>query len=242
MFHRHFDDHVRHGHGGFGRGPFHRWRERGGGMGRREGRMFDAGELRLVILALVAQKPRYGYEIIKELGKRVGGEYSPSPGVVYPTLTMLEEMGYASASQDQAGRKLYTLHPRRRKDAGREQGPGRRDLRALRRSRRGGRRPRHGLGPPRDDEPARRNPPAPARPGRDPRADPGDRRRARHSGENDRADLIRPNGLFLRSRAAASRRTRSQAAAPRGVSQSGIAGDALDFEPSAERQAAAAEG
>jgi DNA-binding PadR family transcriptional regulator len=111
MFHRHFDDHVRHGHGGFGRGPFHRWRDRGGGMGRREGRMFDAGELRLVILALVAEKPRYGYEIIKELGERVGGEYSPSPGVVYPTLTMLEEMGYASASQDQAGRKLYTLTP-----------------------------------------------------------------------------------------------------------------------------------
>ena len=111
MFHRHFDDHVRHGHGGFGRGPFHRWRERGGGIGRREGRMFDAGELRLVILALVAEKPRHGYEIIKELGERVGGDYSPSPGVVYPTLTMLEEMGYASASQDQAGRKLYALTP-----------------------------------------------------------------------------------------------------------------------------------
>jgi DNA-binding PadR family transcriptional regulator len=111
MFHRHFDDHVRHGHSGFGRGPFHRWRERGGGMGRREGRMFDAGELRLVILALVAEKPRHGYEIIKELGERVGGDYSPSPGVVYPTLTMLEEMGYASASQDQAGRKLYALTP-----------------------------------------------------------------------------------------------------------------------------------
>ena len=79
------------------------------GSERREGRMFDGGELRLVILALVAEKPRYGYEIIKELGERVGGEYSPSPGVVYPTLTMLEEMGYASASQDQQGRKLYTL-------------------------------------------------------------------------------------------------------------------------------------
>ena len=73
--------------------------------------MFDGGELRLVILALVAEKPRYGYEIIKALGERVGGDYSPSPGVVYPTLTMLEEMGYASASQDQAGRKLYTLTP-----------------------------------------------------------------------------------------------------------------------------------
>jgi DNA-binding PadR family transcriptional regulator len=109
MFHRHFDDHLRHAHGGFGRGPFGGWRGRHGGFERREGRMFDGGELRLVILRLVAEKPRYGYEIIKELGERVGGEYSPSPGVVYPTLTMLEEMGYASASQDPQGRKLYTL-------------------------------------------------------------------------------------------------------------------------------------
>src|SRR5271167_5182689 len=109
MFHRHSDDHIRHGHGGFGRGPFG-WRSHGRrGFGGREGRMFDGGELRLVILALVAEKPRYGYEIIKELGERVGGEYSPSPGVVYPTLTMLEEMGYASASQDPQGRKLYML-------------------------------------------------------------------------------------------------------------------------------------
>jgi DNA-binding PadR family transcriptional regulator len=111
MFHRHFDDHIRysHSHHGFGHGPFRGWRSRGGGFGGREGRMFDGGELRLVILALIAQKPRYGYEIIKELGERVGGDYSPSPGVVYPTLTMLEEMGYASASQDPQGRKLYTV-------------------------------------------------------------------------------------------------------------------------------------
>ena len=73
--------------------------------------MFDGGELKLVILALIAEKPRHGYEIIKELSERVGGDYSPSPGVVYPTLTMLEEMGYASASQDQAGRKLYSVTP-----------------------------------------------------------------------------------------------------------------------------------
>ena len=64
-----------------------------------------------MILALIAEKPRYGYEIIKELGERVGGDYSPSPGVVYPTLTMLEEMGYAQASQDPQGRKLYGLTP-----------------------------------------------------------------------------------------------------------------------------------
>src|SRR6202044_4010146 len=84
---------------------------RGAGFGGREGRMFDGGELRLVILALIAEKPRYGYEIIKELGERVGGDYLPSPGVVYPTLTMLEEMGYAQASQDPQGRKLYGLTP-----------------------------------------------------------------------------------------------------------------------------------
>ncbi len=71
--------------------------------GGREGRMFDGGELRLVILALIAEKPRHGYEIIKELGERVGGDYSPSPGVVYPTLTLLEEMGYARPNQDGPG-------------------------------------------------------------------------------------------------------------------------------------------
>ena len=111
MFHRHFDDHARFAHGPFGHGPFRGWRShgRGGGLGGREGRMFDGGELRLVILALIAEKARYGYEIIKELGERVGGDYSPSPGVVYPTLTMLEEMGYATTSQDAQGRKLYAL-------------------------------------------------------------------------------------------------------------------------------------
>ena len=110
MFHRHFEDYVRHGrHGGWG-GPWG-WRGRGGGFGPREGRMFDGGELKLVILALIAEKPRHGYEVIKELSERVGGDYSPSPGVVYPTLTMLEEMGYAKATQDEQGRKLYAITP-----------------------------------------------------------------------------------------------------------------------------------
>ena len=110
MFHRHFEDYPHHGRHGLGHGPFG-WGRRGGGWGPREGRMFEGGELKLVILALIAEKPRYGYEIIKELSERVGGDYSPSPGVVYPTLTMLEEMGYASASQDPQGRKLYTVTP-----------------------------------------------------------------------------------------------------------------------------------
>jgi DNA-binding PadR family transcriptional regulator len=111
MFNRCFDEYAHRGrHGGFGRGPFG-WRGRGGGFGAREGRMFDGGELRLVILALVAEKPRHGYDIIKELGERVGDDYSPSPGVVYPTLTMLEEMGYARLTQDEQGRKLYAATP-----------------------------------------------------------------------------------------------------------------------------------
>ena len=110
MFHHHFGpcERERAVHDGFGRGyRFGRhWR---GGFEPREGRMFDSGDLKLVVLALLAEKPRHGYEIIKELGERVGGDYSPSPGVVYPTLAMIEDMGYATAAQDQGGRKLYTL-------------------------------------------------------------------------------------------------------------------------------------
>ena len=110
MFHRHFHERMREMHPGFrgpGGGPDRHggpWRH---GRGPREGRMFDGGDLRLVILAMIAEKPRHGYEIIKEIGERVGGEYSPSPGVVYPTLTYLEEMGHASVASDHGGRKLY---------------------------------------------------------------------------------------------------------------------------------------
>ncbi len=111
---RHFGqrDHARHAaHDGFGR---HRHNEDGhghrGGRGR-EPRLFEHGDLRLVIVALLAEKPRYGYDIIKALEERVGGGYSPSPGVVYPTLTLLEEMGHAVVSEERAGRKLYALAP-----------------------------------------------------------------------------------------------------------------------------------
>jgi DNA-binding PadR family transcriptional regulator len=94
----------RHGHGDDqeGRGE---WRGRGG---RGFGRPFDHGELRLVILMLVAEKPRHGYEIIKAIEDRFGGSYSPSPGVVYPTLTMLEELGHATV-EESGGKKLYTV-------------------------------------------------------------------------------------------------------------------------------------
>ena len=70
--------------------------------------MFDHGELRLVVLALIAERPRHGYEIIKEIEERVAGTYSPSPGVIYPTLTMLEELGHATVVESD-GKKLYTI-------------------------------------------------------------------------------------------------------------------------------------
>ena len=100
----------RHRHGGDGGGG-----GRHGGAGRRgrEGgrgeRVFDHGDLRLVIMTLLAERPRYGYEIIKALEERVGGGYSPSPGVVYPNLTLLQEVGHASVSEEHGGRRLYTL-------------------------------------------------------------------------------------------------------------------------------------
>ena len=85
--------------------------ERGGGRhrhGRRPGRIFDHGELRLVVLALISERPRHGYEIIKEIEDRVAGTYSPSPGVIYPTLTMLEELGHATVAESD-GKKLYAI-------------------------------------------------------------------------------------------------------------------------------------
>src|ERR1700749_241392 len=106
MFFRHMHQHEAFRRGGHGHGGFGRWRG-GGGFGGREGRMFDSGELRLVILALIAEKPRHGYEVIKALGEGVGGHYSPSPGVVYPTLPFLGDMGYGTARVDAANRKLY---------------------------------------------------------------------------------------------------------------------------------------
>ena len=69
---------------------------------------FQKGDLKYVILDLIKDKPRYGYEIIRALEERSHGFYTPSPGVVYPTLQMLEEMGYASAAERDA-KKVYTI-------------------------------------------------------------------------------------------------------------------------------------
>jgi DNA-binding PadR family transcriptional regulator len=81
---------------------------RHGGGRRRGGRLFDYGELRLLVLALIADQPAHGYELIKTIEDRFGGSYTPSPGVIYPTLSWLEDMGYASVDQ-QGGRKSYII-------------------------------------------------------------------------------------------------------------------------------------
>ena len=97
-----------------------RWRRHFGGIGggiggrhgigdmMRAGRMLATGDLRLIALALIAEQPRHGYEIIKLLEDRTEGWYSPSPGIVYPTLTYLEEAGYVTA-QAEGAKKLYTI-------------------------------------------------------------------------------------------------------------------------------------
>ena len=80
-----------------------------GGRGGRGGRVFGHGGLRLVLLQLIADKPRHGYELIKAIEERLNGSYSPSPGVVYPTLTLLEELGYVTVSTADGSRKLHTI-------------------------------------------------------------------------------------------------------------------------------------
>ena len=95
----------RHRHGGHGWGGRHGG---GGGDMMRAGRMLAQGDLRLIALALIAEQPRHGYEIIKVLEDKTQGWYSPSPGIVYPTLTYLEEAGYVTA-QTEGAKKLYTI-------------------------------------------------------------------------------------------------------------------------------------
>jgi DNA-binding PadR family transcriptional regulator len=117
-----------HSHGGrhsdegrWAAGRHRRWRFGGHGFGGRRGgfdeggedlmrarRMLAQGDLRLVALALIAEAPRHGYEIIKLLEEKTADWYSPSPGIVYPTLTYLEEAGYVTASTE-GSKKLYTI-------------------------------------------------------------------------------------------------------------------------------------
>jgi DNA-binding PadR family transcriptional regulator len=98
---RHHDDEHRHGRRGM-------WGE---SSDRDLRRFFAHGDLRLVILKLIEEKPRHGYEIIKEIEERVGGAYTPSPGVIYPTLTLLEELGYVAVTPGEGARKLHEITP-----------------------------------------------------------------------------------------------------------------------------------
>jgi DNA-binding PadR family transcriptional regulator len=109
--HRHMREH-RHGRPGFG--PFAAGFADGTGMGGggfRTGRKLGAADLQLVILALLKEKARHGYEIIKALEERSGGFYVPSPGMVYPALTFLEETGAAVVFESEGSKKLYRITP-----------------------------------------------------------------------------------------------------------------------------------
>ena len=94
--HEHHTDHQgRHRPGG----------PRGAGRGP-----FDYGELRLLILALIAERPTHGYDLIRAIEERFGGSYSPSPGVIYPALAWLDDLGYAKPHEEQ-GRKTFAITP-----------------------------------------------------------------------------------------------------------------------------------
>ncbi|HUD55477.1 MAG TPA: PadR family transcriptional regulator [Terracidiphilus sp.] len=115
MFGHFGEAHREHGHGDCRHRGRHGWwggerGERGEGFERGfggGGRFFDNGHLRLVILQLIADKPSYGYELMKAIEERLSGGYAPSPGVVYPTLTLLEEEGFATVTSAEGNKKLY---------------------------------------------------------------------------------------------------------------------------------------
>jgi len=94
-------------------GPFHfdfgdeGWS--GSRRGRRARRMFEGGELRLVLLKLIEEQPRHGYDLIRAVEELSGGEYAPSPGVVYPTLTLLEDMGFIQETSGEGARKPFEI-------------------------------------------------------------------------------------------------------------------------------------
>ncbi|MEO5973405.1 MAG: PadR family transcriptional regulator [Sphingomicrobium sp.] len=102
------------GRGSFG--PFHfdlgdgdSWGGRSGSRGRGRKRMFESGELRLVLLKLIADEPRHGYDLIRAIEYLTGGEYAPSPGVIYPTLTLLQDMGLIEEAAGEGPRKPFQV-------------------------------------------------------------------------------------------------------------------------------------
>ena len=99
---------ARYARAGFGFG------RHAGGYGRhrhglRPGRFFDRGDLRYVLLHLISERPRHGYELITAIEEKFGGMYSPSPGVIYPTLTMLEELGHIRPAEGDGTKKAYAV-------------------------------------------------------------------------------------------------------------------------------------
>ena len=97
-------------HFDFGDGP-----EGWGGRRGRRGRMFESGELRLVLLKLIADEPRHGYDLIRAIEDLTGGEYAPSPGVIYPTLTLLQDMGLIEEAAGEGPRKPFQVTDEGRK-------------------------------------------------------------------------------------------------------------------------------
>jgi len=95
-----------YGHRRFMRGEAHQHRHFG--RGGRVARFLEHGDLRLLVLHLIGEAPRHGYELIKAVEDLTGGAYAPSPGVIYPTLTMLEELGQAVAATE-GSKKLYSI-------------------------------------------------------------------------------------------------------------------------------------
>jgi DNA-binding PadR family transcriptional regulator len=115
--HGHYENHHgkwaagRHRRGRFGGHGFGGRHGMGGGMNpddMRAGRMLAQGDLRLLALSFIAEAPRHGYELIKLVEEKTSDWYSPSPGIVYPTLTYLEEAGYVTASTE-GSKKLYAI-------------------------------------------------------------------------------------------------------------------------------------
>ena len=110
--HHHFfgDRHERHGRGHWGHWGEHARDHHRGGRHRGE-RFMEHGDLRFVVLSLIAEQPRHGYELIKTLEERTGGAYKPSPGVIYPLLSLLEDEGFIRPKDAEAGRKLFEITP-----------------------------------------------------------------------------------------------------------------------------------
>lgn len=94
------------GRGGWGGDWGSGW---GGGGRRGRGRVFEPGELRLVLLKLIAEQPRHGYDLIRAIEEMTHGSYAPSPGVVYPTLTMLLDMGLIEEAEAEGSRKAFRI-------------------------------------------------------------------------------------------------------------------------------------